>query len=123
MQYQEEIQCASELQLSLSQSSITISRGTMHQMGDPDYIQMMIDDEVTRIVVLAQPCDLGDTLPVLNDDCNKTNPVIYHGCSKLLSIIWKKRNWNTVMSYIVIGTKTQVHGLVVFDLLSAMAWE
>lgn len=123
MDYQEEIHRTSELQLSLSPSSITISRGTMHQIGDPDYIQLMIDDEVTRIVVLAQPCDLGDTLPVPNDDCNRTDPVIYHSCSKLLSVIWEKRNWNKDMSYIVSGTKTQVQGLVVFDLLSAMAWE
>ena len=123
MQHQKEIQWTSELQLSLSPSSITISRGTMHQIGDPDYIQLMIDDEVTRIVILAQPYDMGDTLPVLNDDSNKASPVIYNNCSELLSIIWEKRKWNKAWSYIVSGSETRIQGLVVFDLLSAMAWE
>ena len=95
----------------------------MHQIGDPDYIQLMIDDAATRMVVFAQPCDMGDTLPVLNDDCNRMNPVIYQGCNGLLSIIWEKRNWNKMRSYIVSGAQTQVRDIVVFDLLSAMAWK
>ena len=45
----------------------------MHQIGDPDYIQLMIDDAATRMLILAQPCDMGDTLPVLNDDTPPDN--------------------------------------------------
>ena len=45
----------------------------MHQLGDPDNIQLMIDDAATRMVVFAQPCDMGDTLPVLNDDTPPDN--------------------------------------------------
>ena len=122
MQHQEEIQWTSELQLSLSPSSITISRGTMHQIGDPDYIQLMIDEDKTRIAILASPADLGDVLPVPNGPDDVRNPVVYQECDDLLEPIWDTFHWDRNKNYIITGKVTRIPDILIFDLLSAICW-